>query len=122
MSSKHVLGRGDELAKIKCLRAKFQMLWVRLNRLNIYEFDIYVIEVIVHDFASRATLVKEDVKWVNDGLIEFVPKVLYRYSPRKSKGNRQFEKITTLNRPLIVSFKLFIYLNKICNDIMLHHD
>ena len=95
---------------------------LELNRLNIlfpniYEFDIYVIEVIVHDFASRATLVKEDVKWVNDGVIEFVPKVLYRYSPRKSKGNRQFEKITTLNMPLIVSFKLFIYLNMICNDI-----
>jgi len=55
----------------------------------------------VGPFAYKATLVKEDVKWINDGLIEFVPKVLYRYNPRKSKGNRQFEKITTLNMPLI---------------------
>ena len=43
------------------------------------------------------------MKWINDGLIEFVPKVIYRYNPRKSKGNRQIEKITTLNMPLIVS-------------------
>ena len=49
---------------------------------------------------------KEDVKWINDGLIEFVPKVTYRYYPRKSRGNRQFDKITTINMPLIVSFIL----------------
>jgi len=54
----------------------------------------------VGPFAYKAKLVKEDVKWVNDGLIEFVPKVMYRYYPKKSKGNRQFDKITTINMPL----------------------
>ena len=71
-----------------------------------YESQIYILHVIVLDNNFRATLVKEDVKWINDGVIEFVPKVLYRYNPRKSKGNRQFEKITTLNMPLIVSLIL----------------
>lgn len=55
----------------------------------------------VGPYAYKAKLIKEDVKWINDGLIEFVPKVIYRYNPRKSKGNRQIEKITTLNMPLI---------------------
>jgi lysosome membrane protein 2 len=54
----------------------------------------------VGPFAYKAKLVKEDVKWVNDGLIEFVPKVMYRYYPKKPKGNRQFDKITTINMPL----------------------
>ena len=49
-------------------------------------------------------MVRDDLKWINDGLIEFVPKVMYRYYPRKSRGNRQFDKITTINMPLIVRF------------------
>ena len=63
---------------------------------------------------------KDDINWINDGLIEFVPKVTYRFNPRKSKGNRQFEKITTLNMPLIVSFyfdrEIFIVLFNL-NDL-----
>ena len=59
-------------------------------------------------------MVRDDLKWINDGLIEFVPKVMYRYYPRKSRGNRQFDKITTINMPLIVSF-IFIYFRLNCS-------
>jgi len=60
----------------------------------------------VGPFAYKAKLVKENVRWINDGLIEFIPKVVYRYYPKKSKSddgkmNRQFDKITTINMPLI---------------------
>ena len=49
---------------------------------------------------------RDDFKWVNDSLLEFVPNQIYRFYPKKSKGNRQFDEITTINVPLIVSFKL----------------
>jgi len=47
-------------------------------------------------------------KWIRDdqqllagGVIEFVPKKLYRFVPRKSEGHRQTDRITTVNVPFL---------------------
>lgn len=44
---------------------------------------------------------KDNINWLSDGEVEYVPKKIYRFVPRLSNG-RQTDEITTINLPLIV--------------------
>ena len=53
-------------------------------------------------YQSRTDLVRDDVTWVSDSVIEYTPKRLYTYDFGKSRPRRQTDKITTVNIPAVV--------------------
>ena len=52
--------------------------------------------------SNRESYIKDDLKWISDGEISYVPKRVYKFFPRESRPNRQIDKITTINIPMIV--------------------
>ena len=55
-------------------------------------------------FDCRETWVQDDINWIDDETLEYVPKKIFRFVPRLSNG-RQTDLVTTINIPLIVSEK-----------------
>lgn len=57
----------------------------------------------VGPYVYKETFVKDKLNWTSEGEISYVPKRIYKFSPRDSRPNRQIDKITTINVPMITA-------------------
>jgi len=59
----------------------------------------------VGPYVYKESYIKDELKWVSDGKISYVPKRIYKFSPRDSRPNRQIDRITTINVPMITALQ-----------------
>jgi len=57
----------------------------------------------VGPYVYKEKFVRDDLKWLSDGRVSYVPKRIYKFFPKASRPNRQIDKITTVNIPMITA-------------------
>jgi len=57
----------------------------------------------VGPYVYKETFVKDELEWLSDGEISYVPKRIYKFSPKDSRPNRQTDRVTTINVPMMTA-------------------
>lgn len=60
-------------------------------------------------YAYNEKWTRDDQKLVSDDRIEFTPKRIFRFNPRKSQGNRQTDRLTNVNVPMLTALHQMKY-------------